>query len=59
MSVARGSTPFLATAEADLQGPAHTIALAGAGHYVQEELPAEMIAAAIRAWWPAEVEAEK
>jgi haloalkane dehalogenase len=37
---------------------AKAIALAGAGHYVQEESPAE-IAAAIRTWWHAEVEAEK
>lgn len=36
---------------------AKTIALSGAGHYVQEESPAE-IAAAIRAWWPADVQAE-
>ncbi|MBK8998594.1 MAG: alpha/beta fold hydrolase [Myxococcales bacterium] len=32
-----------------------TVALPGAGHYVQEESPAE-IDAAIRAWWPEDVE---
>lgn len=83
-----GSTPFLATVEAGLEGLAHrpvllcwgdkdiafrekerarfatifprarTIALSGAGHCVQEESPAEL-AAAICAWWPAEVEAEQ
>ncbi|MFO0734821.1 MAG: alpha/beta fold hydrolase [Labilithrix sp.] len=34
---------------------ARSVALPGAGHYVQEESPAE-IAAAIRAWWPEDVE---
>jgi hypothetical protein len=37
---------------------ARTIALSGAGHCVQEESPTEL-AAAIRGWWPAEVEAEE
>jgi haloalkane dehalogenase len=37
---------------------ARRLALPGAGHSVQEESPAE-IAAAIRAWWPADVEGEK
>jgi len=36
---------------------AKTIVLSGAGHYVQEESPAE-IAAAIRAWWSTDVQAE-
>lgn len=35
---------------------AESVALPGAGHYVQEESPAE-IAAAIRTWWPEHVEA--
>ncbi|GMV14433.1 MAG: haloalkane dehalogenase 2 [Polyangiaceae bacterium] len=34
-----------------------TVALRGAGHYVQEESPAE-IAAAIRTWWPEDVEGQ-
>jgi haloalkane dehalogenase len=80
-----GSTPFLATVEAGLEGladkpvllcwgdkdiafrekerarfartfpQAQSVALPGAGHYVQEESPAE-IAEAIRAWWPEHVE---
>jgi hypothetical protein len=37
---------------------ARTIALSGAGRCVQEESPAK-VAAAIRAWWPADVEAEE
>ena len=37
---------------------ARNLVLPGAGHYVQEESPAE-IAAAIRTWWPADVGGEQ